>query len=231
MSARAKAVDDLEQTLGYRFRDRDLLERALTHASVGEGAKKIRDNECLEFLGDRVLGLLVSETLMRRFPEAKEGELSQRFHALVNREACASAARKLGLGPALRMAAGETKSGGRENNTILGDAIEALIAAVYLDSSFDQVKTTFGPVWAQILAETGDGRLLNPKSFLQEWAAARAKPVPLYEILARSGPDHAPVFSVSVTVDGLNPASGTGRSRQDAEKSAAVALLKRENLI
>jgi len=235
MNARAhnqrhQAIEALQDRLGYRFRDAEMLELALTHASVAEGARKLADNERLEFLGDRVLGLMIAEALMEAFPEASEGELSRRFHALVSRETCADVAREIGLGPALRLAAGETKSGGRSNPTILGDACEALMAAVYCDAGYETVSRIFRPLWTKALKDSGNASRSNPKSFLQEWAAAHGKGAPVYSLIERRGPDHAPVFTMQVTVEGAAPRTATGRSRQEAEKAAALGLIERDKL-
>jgi ribonuclease-3 len=231
MNARVAAVADLEKNLGLTFQDRSLLERALTHSSVGEGARDTQDYERLEFLGDRVLGLIVADRLMCRFKEANEGELSKRLHALVSRDACARVAEKLGVGPALRLAAGESKAGGRKNKTILGDACEALIGAVYVDAGLDAARAAFGPLWDREIEAMGEVDSFNPKSKLQEWAAGRGKAVPDYEVVGREGPDHAPEFTVEVRVEGVQPASARGRSRQAAEKAAAKTLLEREGLL
>ena len=229
-NAREKAIATLQARLGYRFEQPDLLELALTHASVAEGARKQADNERLEFLGDRVLGLMIAEALMDALPEASEGELSRRFHSLVSREACAEVARQLDLGPALRLAAGETKSGGRSNPTILGDACEALIAAVYIDGGYDAAVRCFGPLWLAALSDSADAWRANPKSFLQEWAVANGKSPPVYQLIDRKGPDHAPIFTIEVVIDGLVSQSASGRSRQEAEKAAALGLIEREGL-
>ena len=229
-NSRLAAVDIVQDKLGYRFRDPQLLELALTHASVAEGARKQADNERLEFLGDRVLGLMIAEALMEAFPEAEEGELSRRFHALVSREACADVARYLELGSAVRLAAGETKSGGRTNPTILGDTCEALMAAVYIDGGYDAVIRSFAPLWRQALHDSENASRSNPKSFLQEWAVAHGKGAPAYNLTGRRGPDHAPIFTIEVVIDGLAPQSATGRSRQEAEKTAALGLIEREHL-
>ncbi|MDC7674736.1 ribonuclease III [Asticcacaulis machinosus] len=230
MNLRRSALSALEAQLGYEFKDKTLLDLALTHASVAEGARKIADNERLEFLGDRVLALMVSEALMEAFPDASEGELSRRFHSLVSRETCAEVAKNLGVGPALRLAAGETKSGGRENLTILGDACEALIAAIYIEAGFEGVVRLFKPLWTERMQASGNSVRINPKSYLQEWAASKQKALPKYSIINRSGPDHAPVFTIEVTVDGHPSQSATGRSRQDAEKAAALGFIEREGL-
>ena len=235
MTARAHnqrhlAIDALQDRLGYRFRNPELLELALTHASVAEGARKMADNERLEFLGDRVLGLMIAEELMEAFPVASEGELSRRFHALVSRETCAGVARAIGLGAALRLAAGETKSGGRDNPTILGDACEALMAALYCDGGYAEVARVFRPLWTQALKDSGDSSRSNPKSYLQEWAAAHGRRAPVYSLIERRGPDHAPSFTMQVAVEGLAPQTAMGRSRQEAEKAAALGLIERDRL-
>ena len=229
-NVREKAIATLQARLGYTFAQPDLLELALTHASVGEGARKANDNERLEFLGDRVLGLMIAEALMAALPDATEGELSRRFHSLVSREACADVARQLELGAALRLAAGETKSGGRNNPTILGDACEALIAAVYTDGGYDAMVRCFGPLWEKALLQSADASRANPKSFLQEWAVANGKSPPIYQLIDRKGPDHAPIFTIEVVIDGFTSQSAIGRSRQEAEKAAALGLIEREGL-
>ena len=225
---RAAAVADLEIRLGHAFKDRELLDHALTHASAGDGARKIRHNERLEFLGDRILNLFAAERLMQLYPDDREGELSKRMHGLVNRDACASVARRVGLPPALRLAAGESKRGGRDNPTILGDACEALLAALYLDAGLDRAREVFTAIWDEEFAAVDAAGAPNPKSELQEWAAARKLSAPRYQVIERSGPDHAPVFVVEANVGELPPTRGTGPSRQEAEKAAATELLMRE---
>jgi len=230
MNVRHKAIESLQDTLGYRFKHPETLELALTHASVAEGARRIADNERLEFLGDRVLGLMIAEALMEALPDAEEGELSRRFHALVSRDACAEVARQVGVGPALRLAAGETKGGGRNNPTILGDACEALIAAVYCDGGYNAVLKVFKPLWLKKIKDSGNAVMTNPKSFLQEWAVAHGMGAPVYTMVDRKGPDHAPVFTIEVAIDDLPPVAATGRSRQEAEKAAALGLIEREKM-
>ena len=228
MSPREAAVARLEARLGWSFRNRMLLERALTHASAAVHGKKLRDNERLEFLGDRVLGLLVAERLTRDFPAASEGELSPRLHALVNRRACARAAREAGLGEALRLAPGEARQGGRENDSILGDACEALIAALYLDAGFEKTREIWADLWAGQFDDPFAGSSDGAKSRLQEWAQGSGRPLPVYAVVERAGPDHAPVFTVEASVEGVAPVRAEGRSRQEAEKAAAAAMLARE---
>jgi ribonuclease-3 len=224
---RKAAIAELERRLGHTFADRELLERALTHASVSQGGPAARHYERLEFLGDRVLNLLAAERLMALHPEDREGQLSKRMHGLVNREACAEAARGIGLPAAIRLAGGESRAGGRENPTILGDACEALLAALYLDAGLERAREVFGEIWAPLFEKVEAGGAPNPKSELQEWAAARKLPQPRYEVTARSGPDHAPLFTVELVVGELPPVTARGRSRQEAEKAAAQALLAR----
>jgi ribonuclease-3 len=228
MNARAAAVDALKARLGHAFRNDSLLERALTHASVGGGGGKVRDNEVLEFIGDRVIGLLAAERLAALDPKAAEGELALRLNALVSRQACAQVARAAGVGPALRLAASETKTGGRDKDSILAGACEAMMAAVYEDGGLEAARRAFLALWADLFAEVAARRGRDPKTALQEWAQGRGKPLPAYAVTSRRGPDHAPVFTVEVVIEGLAPIEARGRSRQEAEKAAAAALLARE---
>jgi ribonuclease-3 len=228
MNARAAAVDALTGRLGYAFNDAALLEQALTHASVGRGADKAGDNEVLEFIGDRVIGLLAAERLAELYPAAAEGDLTLRLHGLVNRDACARVARRIELGPALRLAGGESKTGGREKATILGDACEALMAAVYRDGGLEAARAVFLALWREEFDTVDTARPRDPKTALQEWVMGLGQPLPVYEVTHRSGPDHQPEFTVSVRVAGLDPALAKGSSRREAEKSAAAALLQRE---
>ncbi|CAN5229313.1 ribonuclease III [soil metagenome] len=235
-NSRTEAVADLVRRLGHDFRDSRLLDRALTHASVGEGvapqtSKAPRDNERMEFLGDRVLGLLVAERLHNDFPEADEGQLSSRLHALVDKSACGRVGALLGIGEAIRLSPGETKSGGRRKEGVIADAVEAVLAAVYLDGGIDAARKAFDRAWADELAKPPERSLTNPKSALQEWAQGQGRPLPTYEIAGRTGSDHAPTFTVEVAVEGLEPLTAVGRSRQDAEKAAAMAMLQREGVI
>lgn len=230
MNSRVAAIEALQAKLGYHFQDAKLLEEALTHSSLSQGSRKIANNERLEFLGDRLLNLLVAEHLMQLHPDAREGDLSKRLHVLVSRETCARVGGAIGIGPALRLPGGETRRGAREQDTLLADAMEALMAAVYLDDSLDRLREIFLVLWAESFAAVQDTGFANPKSALQEWAAARRLPAPVYEVLAREGPDHAPLFTISVTVQGLEPERAQGRSRQEAEKAAATALLLREDI-
>ena len=225
MDRRAAAIAELEIRLDYRFNDRALLERALTHASVGGGAA---DNERLEFLGDRVLALVIAETLLTRDPDAEAGPLSKRLHVLVNRDSCADVGRALGVGPALRLPGGETRRGARDQARFLADACEALIGAIYLDAGMEVARERVLALWSGLLESPHDERIANPKSRLQEWAVAAGRGAPAYRLVSRDGPDHAPVFTVEAAVAGAAPARASAGSRQAAEKAAALALLERE---
>lgn len=229
MNRREVAVAALEGRIGHIFHDRELLERALTHASVGEGALKVRHYERLEFLGDRVLNLLAAERLMALNPDAREGEMSRLMAGLVNYHACARVARRIGLPDALRMAPSASKIGARDKDTVLGDACEALIGALYIDDGLDAARAFFLEFWTDEFARLDEPRTKDPKTQLQEWAQGRGLPLPAYKVVGREGPDHAPIFTVSVNVGDYEPEHAEGRSRQEAEKAAAtVMLLKRE---
>ena len=228
VGGRTEAVAALEARVGHPFRDRELFERALTHASVGEGTRRVRDNERLEFLGDRVLGLLAAEHVTEFYPAVREGALNTKLVALVNKGACARVARRIGLGPALRLAPGETKTGGREKDTILGDACEALLGALYLDGGLEAARLLFAREWAEEFAALDTPRVEDPKSQLQQWALQAKRQLPIYRVVDRTGPDHAPAFLVEVKVDHLPPATAEGKSHQEAEKAAALAMLQRE---
>jgi ribonuclease-3 len=227
MSARAAAVAELERRIGHVFRDRDLLERALTHASVGDGSRTVRHNERLEFLGDRVLNLCAAQELMALDPDAREGEMSRLLASLVNYHACARAARRVGLPDAMRLSPSATKVGARKSDAVLGDACEALIAALYLDGGLECARAFFLSFWAEEFERLHEPRIKDPKTQLQEWAQAQGLALPAYEVVSRDGPDHAPSFTVQVAVEGYPAEEGRGRSRQDAEKAAAQAMLEK----
>ena len=231
LSPRAEAIAGLEQRLGYEFRDKGLIDRALTHASIGEGARntktgRLRDNERLEFLGDRVLGLLTAEALLERDPEAREGDLALRLNAMVNGETCAAVARAMELGDALRLSGGETRTGGREKPSILADACEAVMAAVYLDGGFDAARAIFLKFWTPAFADLQTSRGKDPKTALQEWAQGRGRKLPAYRLVKSEGPPHQPIFTVAVEVEGLAEIEASGASKRHAEAAAATLLLQ-----
>lgn len=226
MNRRAAAVAQLQQRIGHVFEDGALLERALTHASAAAGKRGLQDNERLEFLGDRVLGMVVAEALYGGDPGADEGDLSKRLHALVDKATCAEVGKAIGLADAVRLPSGDQQA--RHNDTIVADACEALIAALYLELGWEGCRAVVLRLWADALARPFIGVVANAKSELQEWAATLQRPLPRYRVISRDGPDHAPTFRVEVQVDGFEPISAQGRSRQEAEKLAAQALLQRE---
>jgi ribonuclease III len=213
----------LEEKLGHVFADRKLLERALTHASASSKAS----NERLEFLGDRVLGLVVAEMLFNAYPDDPEGLLALKYNALVRGEACAAAAESVGLSGHMVLASSEAASGGRQKTAILGGACEALIAAIYLDAGFATARDIVARLWQRAFAELGED-MRDPKTMLQEWAQSRsrvARGAPEYRLVRRDGPDHAPHFVVEVTVTGEGAAQGEGRSKREAQQAAAKAML------
>jgi ribonuclease III len=214
-------TDRTEATFGRKFKDKALLQRALTHASVGG-----QDNEQLEFLGDRVLGFLVAEMLMKHFPHEKEGTLALKLNAMVRMETCARVAEAAGVGKALILASSEDRGGGRLKPAILGDACEAVIAALYLDGGITAARKFVTRYWQPMLSEV-QGDMRDPKNALQEWAQGRKLGTPVYRVTKREGPDHAPRFTVQVTVRGHDPETGEGSNLRAAEQSAARVLISR----
>ena len=219
----------VEAALGHRFARRDLFERALTHASFSGGKAEVRDLERLEFLGDRVLGLLTAEELWRRYPDLDEGDLAPRLNALVRKETCAAAARAWGVGPALRLSKGEEKNGGRDRDGVLGDACEALLGALYVDGGLEAARAAYDTFWMDRFDDIAGGHE-EPKTVLQEWAQEHGHGTPRYETLARRGPDHAPLFTVRVAAGDLAPTEAEGTSKQAAQTEAATKLLLREGV-
>lgn len=219
MPSAEEIANALADKLGHRFRDTNLLARALRHASAGPPT-----NERLEFLGDRVLGLAVANLLLDTHPHDAEGALAPRFNALVRLETCAAVAADAGIVPHIVMAASEAKSGGRSKAAILGDACEAVIGALYLDGGLDVARAFVARYWGGRLdAVSGDMR--DPKTTLQEWAQGRALGVPVYAVVGRTGPDHAPEFTVEARIGVNLLGRGTGASRRLAEQAAARELL------
>ena len=225
----SEAAKTLEARVGYRFKDVELLERALTHISALAGGSRVNSYQRLEFLGDHVLGLIISDMLFRAFPKADEGELSRRLAELVRRESCADVARAIDLGPALRLGASEANAGGRLRTAILADVCEALVGAVFLDGGYPAAAALVERLWGERL-RTPARPLRDAKTVLQEWAQARGLPTPAYREVERIGPHHNPEFRVAVTLPAREPAEGRGRSKRGAEQAAAAAMLKREGV-
>src|SRR6476646_1616003 len=233
MSRKAKSTqarDELEGRIGHVFADKAILDRALTHISAtspkqGRGGSYQR----LEFLGDHVLGLAVSDMLFRAFPKADEGELSRRLADLVRRDTCAEIGRAIDLGAALRLGNSESNSGGRRRTAILADVCEALIGAVFTDGGYPAAAALVERLWRERML-TPARPLRDPKTMLQEWAQGRGLPTPSYREVERKGPHHNPEFRVAVDVPKLAPAEGIGRSKRAAEQAAAAAMLTREGI-
>jgi ribonuclease-3 len=222
----SKLMHQVQQNIGYQFTDRELLERALTHSSFGDGNKQVRNYERLEFLGDRVLGLIAAETLFHKFKTAREGRLAPLFNSLVDKRACERAARFFELGPAIRMSPSEEKVGGRNKASILADATESVMAAVYIDGGLEAARAVFDKGWRDAVDQLTE-KPRNPKSDLQELAAKKGYGLPRYQLMEQAGPDHRPVFIVRVELDGFEPTEGEGGSKQDAQRNAANAMLQR----
>jgi len=221
---KARTYCKLEAALGYRFKDEALLERALTHASVRSGRRARADNERLEFIGDRVLGLAIAETLLAVYPEDTEGQIARRYNRLVRGETCAAVARRVELGEFLILSDSEAGSGGREKDTILADAIEAVLGAIFLEGGFDKARTIVNALW-EPYTESLPNVASDPKSALQEWAQGRGFELPKYVEVARKGPDHAPHFTSEVRIKGFESARGDGASKRAAEQAAATRML------
>ena len=215
---------EFEQRIGHSFARPELLVRALTHGSISSPTRN--DNQRLEFLGDRVLGLVMATALLGHDKSASEGQLAPRFNALVRKETCADVARAADVGKVLKLGRSEMLSGGRRKQALLGDAMEAVIAAVYLDAGFDAAQALILRLWGDRITKVeADAR--DAKTSLQEWAQARGQTPPAYVELDRSGPDHAPVFTIAVRLaDGREEQAQAGSKRQ-AEQAAAAALLNK----
>ena len=212
---------------GYVFRDFALMGRALTHASAQ--GKNVENNERLEFLGDRVLGLIVSEMLYRTYPDADQGELSIRLNALVNRDVCAEISDEIGLIGLMRAESAVKGQSGKQGKNVRADVVEALIAAIYLDSGMEPARAFVHRFWEP--RSQGSARTLrDAKTDLQQWVQAKGGVPPLYVIESREGPDHELTFTVRVEVPDHEPASGMGRSKQAAQQAAATAFMLREGI-
>lgn len=213
-----------EAALGYSFKDATLLDRAMTHRSATQGKAAEWSNERLEFLGDRILALVMVETLMERFPKQREGELAPRLNAMVSRDTCAVVGHDLGLGQFLIVDRSERATGGPEKRSLLANAVEAVIGAIYTDAGLEKARKFILKHWKALLQAATD-MARDPKSALQEWAQGEGLPTPHYRHISRDGPDHAPVFTATVQIDGHQAIQGVGSSKQLAEREAARAML------
>ncbi|GIL38648.1 ribonuclease III [Roseiterribacter gracilis] len=219
----ARDFDALERRLMHRFARPQTLERALTHSSYARQSGG-NDNERLEFLGDRVLGLVVADLVLDGFPDAPEGQVAKRHAVLVQKNTLAVIAGRIELATDLKLSSGEEEQGGRANPGILADAMEAVIGALYLDGGLAVARRFIEQAWGDLVEAMSEAPQ-DAKTSLQEWAQARGKKLPVYEVMHQKGPDHDPVFTVRVFVEGLEPATAEAPSKRAAEKLAAQKLL------
>jgi ribonuclease-3 len=226
----AKSVaKDIESRIGYSFSDSALLASALTHVSALKSpTDRAASYQRLEFLGDHVLGLAVSDMLFRAFPKGDEGELSKRLADLVRRETCADVARTLGLDEGIKLGA-VGGAGERLRKSVLGDICEAVIGAIFIDGGYQAAAEFVERAWSDRLRKPMRA-LRDPKTVLQEWAQGQGLPTPTYREVERTGPHHDPRFRIEVALPGLKPAEGIGASKRTAEKAAALELLTREGV-
>lgn len=220
----ADGLDFFQDRIGYRFDDESLLELALVHASRDASKKATRSNERLEFLGDRVLGLVIAGMLYKGFPEENEGALSRRFAALVRKETLARVAQDLNLAAHLVMSRSENDTGGRENPTIMADACEAIIGAMFMDGGYTAARDFIEANWTPLLKEN-HAPPKDAKTALQEWSQGNGLGLPVYDILDNTGPSHAPMFRMTVSVCGLPEQVAAGPSKRKAEQAAAGQML------
>ena len=225
--ARPAPLDRLAGTLGHRFCAPALLEQAVTHPSASSDARP--SNQRLEFLGDRVLGLVIAEALLEAYPEEEEGTLAPRLNALVRRETLAEVAAELALGDFLRLGRSEALGGGRRKQAILADAMEAVIAALWLDGGWEPARRFVLECWQRRI-DAPDTAPTDAKTRLQEWAQGEGMAPPRYAVTARDGPDHAPRFMVEASIETGERASGAAASKKEAEQRAATALIARLGL-
>ena len=209
----------LQKRMGYQFKNRVHLDEALSHPSLSGKT----DNQRLEFLGDRVLGLVIAEALCDLDPNAKEGDLAPRYNHLVRKETCAAIAEELQLGNEIKLGRSESMSGGRRKIALLGDVMEAIIAAIYLDGGFEAARQFILAQWKTKLRDVPEDAV-DPKTRLQEIMQKKGDEPPTYTLTDRSGPDHAPEFTVEV-ISGSHKCSGMGSTKRSAETQAAKALL------
>ena len=229
-AAAKSAHAEIEARIGHSFADPNLLITAFTHVSALKPQRKRADSyQRLEFLGDHVLGLIVSDMLYRAFPSADEGELSKRLAELVRKESCADVARSLGLADDIKLGAVGATAGARLRKSVLGDVCEAVIGAIYLDGGYAAAADFVTRNWTERMHKPRRP-LRDPKTVLQEWAQGKGLPTPVYREVERTGPHHDPQFRVAVDLPGLAPAEGIGSSKRAAEKVAASVMIEREGV-
>jgi ribonuclease-3 len=216
-------LDAFQERLGYRFRDVALLEQALTHPSLAKEAGT-KDNQRLEFMGDAVIDLIASRILFDAFPDASEGELSRRRALMISQAALAAIGRKLEIHALIRIGNSHRGMKTEETASVMADAVEAVVCAVFCDSDYAQTDAVFSR-WLVIPADIG-GHQIDPKSRLQEWVQKRRAGLPVYTVLAVSGPAHEREYVVSVAVEDVVKGQGAGRTKKEAERNAALAALE-----
>lgn len=220
-----RRLSRLEKRIGYEFKDKELALQSLTHSSYGDGRRVHKDNERLEFLGDRILGLMTAHRLYE-LTTGKEGAMARKLNALVRKETCAAIAREIDLGDAIMLSPSEERQGGRDKNSILGNSCEALIAALYLDGGLTAAWSFYDEFWQDEIQKVTQKSMKDPKTELQERASAAGGGTPEYVVLERSGPDHRPMFVIEVSCENIGTAQGTGKSKKMAERYAARHLLE-----
>ena len=225
----AAKIVQLEERIGYSFKSHERLVRALTHSSATNTSGDISHYERLEFLGDRILGLCIAEMLFLKFPKAREGELSVRLNSLVSGNACAEIADEIKLHDFIHAGADLKLLASKRMRSVRADVVESLIAAIYLDGGLEAAKAFVIKHWGMKISDVS-ANIRDSKTALQEWAHARSGEAPVYAITQRLGPDHDPVFTVEVQIEGAQSAFGKGRSRRSAEQAAAQAVLLREQV-
>lgn len=213
--------DKVEKVIGYKFQDRHLLERALTHSSTGDEYNYQR----LEFLGDRVVGLVIADALFKKFRSENEGGLAKRHTALVQGSTLAVLGQVHGFNEFILFSDAEKDAGGHKNENIIGDVVESLLGAIYIDGGYEAAQEVILRLWGDNI-ETLEKAPQDPKTELQEWVQARQLPLPEYKIISKDGPDHAPMFTVQLTVRGCDPITDQGPSRRQTEKTVARKMLK-----
>ena len=213
--------DKVEEVIGYKFQDRHLLERALTHSSTGDEYNYQR----LEFLGDRVVGLVIADALFKKFRSENEGGLAKRHTALVQGSTLAVLGQVHGFNEFILFSDAEKDAGGSQNENIIGDVVESLLGAIYIDGGYGAAQEVILRLWGDNI-ETLEKAPQDPKTELQEWVQARQLPLPNYKIILKDGPDHSPIFTIQLTVLGYDPITDQGASRRQTEKTAARKMLK-----
>ncbi len=216
-----KPVEEFQKEIGYSFKDKALLRTALTHSSTGRD----KNYERLEFLGDRVLGLVIAQLLFEKFPDENEGDLAKRLASLVQGETLAKLSNQISLGNYILLSTAEREAGGAANDHILADVFEAVIGAIYIDGGLNPCKILINAQWGDIVVSMKSPPQ-HPKTAIQEWAQGQGLPLPIYKIIGQGGPDHAPIFEIKLVVKGHPPITANGRSRAEAEKLAAEEFMK-----